>query len=77
MDKLNILKWYVDVSFAVHPELTSRTGGILATGMYSMYGSWVIGHRALIFMSRKQILKTRNTCEVELVEADGMSVLIL
>ena len=66
MDKLNILKWYVDVSFAVHPDFKSHTGGVLT-----------MGHGALISMSRQQKLKTRNACEAELVGADDMSILIL
>ena len=57
VDNLNILKWYVDVSFGVHPDFRS--------------------HTAIISMSRKQKLNTRNTCEAELVGADDMSVLIL
>ena len=36
-----------------------------------------MGHGAIISMSRKQKLNTRNTCEAELVGADDMSVLIL
>lgn len=66
IDKLNVLKWYVDVSFGVHPDFKSHTGGILT-----------MGHGAMISMSRKQKLNTRNTCEAELVGADDMSVLIL
>jgi len=66
VDKLNLLKWYVDVSFAVHPDFKSHTGGVLT-----------MGHGALISMSRKQKLNTRNTCEAELVGADDMSILIL
>jgi len=30
VDKLNILKWYVDVSFAVHPDFKRHTGGVLS-----------------------------------------------
>ena len=66
VDNLNILKWYVDVSFGVHPDFRSHTGGVLT-----------MGHGAIISMSRKQKLNTRNTCEAELVGADDMSVLIL
>jgi len=29
---LNILKWYVDVSFAIHPDFKSHTDGLLAMG---------------------------------------------
>ena len=31
-DNLHILKWYVDVSFAVHPDFKSHTGAIMTMG---------------------------------------------
>ena len=40
-DKLNILKWYVNVLFGIHPDFKSHTGGVL-----------IMGHGALISMSR-------------------------
>jgi len=58
VNKLNILKWYVDVSFTVYPEFKSHTGGALT-----------MGHGALISMSIKQRLNTRNTCEAEVVRS--------
>ena len=36
-----------------------------------------MGHGAIISMSRKQKLNTRNSCESELVGADDMSVIML
>ena len=66
VDYLNSLKWYVDVSFGVHPDFKSHTGEVLT-----------MGHGAIISMSREQKLNTRNICEAELVGADYMSVLIL
>jgi hypothetical protein len=31
-DKLNCIKWYVDASFAVHPDFKSHTGAIMKFG---------------------------------------------
>jgi hypothetical protein len=46
-DKLNVVKWYVDTSFAVHPDFKSHTGGVLT-----------LGHGALTSLSKKQKLNT-------------------
>ena len=32
MDNLNVVKWYVDASFAVHPDFKSHTGGVMTYG---------------------------------------------
>ena len=63
---LQVLKWYVDASFAVHPDFKSHTG---ATFSY--------GTGAPMTMSRKQKLNTRSSTEAELVGADDASQLIL
>ena len=65
-DNLSILKWYVDASFAVHPDFRSHTG---ATFTY--------GTGAPMTMSRKQKLNTRSSTEAELVGADDASQMIL
>ena len=31
-DNLHVLKWYVDASFAVHPDFKSHTGAVLTMG---------------------------------------------
>ena len=58
-DSLHILKWYVDVAFAVHPDYRSHTGAGLT-----------LGRGFPITMSRKQKLNTRSSTEGELVGAD-------
>lgn len=65
-DDLRIIKWFVDVAFAVHYDFKSHTGGgmTLGTGM-------------VISFSRKQKLNTRSSTEAELVGADDLSTLIL
>ena len=65
-DSLHILKWYVDVSFAVHPDFKSHTGSVLTLGTGSP-----------ITASKKQKLNTRSSCEGELVGADDASQMIL
>jgi hypothetical protein len=65
-DDLQVIKWYVDASFAVHPDFRSHTGGVATFGKGAPYS-----------MSRKQKLNTRSSTEAELVGADDMSTMIL
>ena len=65
-DDLSIIKWYVDVAFAVHPDFKSHTGG----GM-------TFGTGMPINASRKQKLNTRSSMESELVGANDMAQMIL
>jgi hypothetical protein len=51
-----VLKWWVDRSFAVHPDMKSHTGGGLS-----------LGRGFPIVMSTKQKLNTRSSTEAELV----------
>ena len=52
-------KWYVDASFAVHPDFRSHTGA-----------SMTLGKGSIINISRKQGINTRSSTEAELVAAD-------
>jgi hypothetical protein len=54
--KLNIIKWWVDASFAVHHDMRSHTGAIMTMGRGAMYAT-----------SSKQKLATRSSTEGELV----------
>jgi len=65
-DDLSVIKWCVDVAFAVHPNFKSQTGGgmTMGTGMP-------------IKTSRKQKLNTRSSTESELVGANAMAQMIL
>ena len=65
-DDLHVIKWYVDSSFAVHPDFKSHTGGVMT-----------YGGGAPQTISRKQKLNTRSSTEAELVGADDASVMIL
>jgi hypothetical protein len=67
-DDLHCIKWYVDASFAVHPDYKSHTGATM------LYGD---GNGAVQSISRKQKLNTRNSTESELVGVYDVSVMIL
>ena len=55
VEDLRVLKWYVDVSFAVHPDFKSHTGAGLT-----------MGKGFITSMSRKQKLNSKSSCEGEL-----------
>jgi hypothetical protein len=67
-DNLHCIKWYVDASFAVHPDYKSHTGATMS------YGG---GDGAVQSISRKQKLNTRSSTESELVGFVDVSVMIL
>ena len=58
-DGSGILKWWVDASFAVHPNVRSHSGGGLSVGR----GFPIVG-------STKQKLNGRSSTEVEAIGAD-------
>ena len=65
---LTVIKWYVDSSFAVHPDYKSHTG---TTMMFD-------GGKGFIMNPlRKPELNTRSSTKSELVGVDDASVLIL
>jgi hypothetical protein len=53
------VRWWVDASFAVHPNMRSHTGAVLSLGKGAVYG-----------MSSKQKINTKSSCEAELVGVD-------
>ena len=65
-DNLRVIKWYVDASFAVHPDFKSHTGAAMT-----------FGKGAVINISRKQKLNTKSSTDAELVGANDASVMIL
>ena len=65
-DSLHVIKWYVDASFAVHPDFKSHTGAVMTMGQGGM-----------INISRKQKLNTKSSTDAELVGADDAAVMIL
>ena len=65
-DKLMNIYWWVDASFAVHPDAKSHTGGTMSLGGGLIYSA-----------SRKQKLNTRSSTEAELVGVDDMMAQVL
>ena len=66
VDSIHILKWYVDASFAVHPDFKSHTGAVMT-----------FGKGGVINISRKQKLNTKSSTHSELVGADDASTYML
>jgi hypothetical protein len=65
-DGSGILKWYVDGSYTVHPNMRGHTGGGLT-----------LGRGFPISASTKQKLNTRSSTESELVGVDDLMPAIL
>ena len=63
---LRSIKWYVDMSFAVHPDFRSQTGGTMT------FGKGVVQ-----LLSKKQKLNTRSSTKSELVGADDVATQII
>jgi hypothetical protein len=60
-DKINVLEWSVDASYAPHSDMRSHTGGCVTLGKGYMSAT-----------SKKQKLNTRSSTEAELVAVDDM-----
>ncbi len=61
-----LLMWYVDASFAVHPNMRGHTGGGLTMGRgFPIVASW------------KQKLNTKSSTESKLVGVDDMMPIML
>ncbi len=65
-DNEGVLMWYVDASFAVHPNMWGHSGGCLT-----------MGRRFPISVSTKQKLNTMSSTESELVGVDDMMPIII
>ena len=66
VDDMTVIQWWVDASFATHPNCRSHTGATLSFGRGSVYS-----------MSSKQKLNTRSSTEVELVGINDVLSMIL
>jgi hypothetical protein len=65
-DDVRVIKWWVDASYAVHPDMKSHTGGTMSLGKGSIYSA-----------SKTQRLNTKSSTEAELVGVDDVSAQIL
>jgi hypothetical protein len=61
-----VLHWYIDASFAVHPNMQGHTGGVLT-----------LGTGAPVVTSTKQKLNMRSSTICEVVAVDDMIPQIL
>jgi hypothetical protein len=60
-DGTNIIKWWADASYAVHPNMRSHTGGALSMGGGVIYGT-----------STTQKLTSKSSTEAELIGASDV-----
>jgi hypothetical protein len=65
-DNACIIKWWVDASFAVHPDMKSHIGGAMTLGKGAVYGT-----------STRQKLNTKSSTEAELVGVNDVMPQIL
>jgi hypothetical protein len=65
-DSLNVMKWHIDASFAVHPDFKSHTGAVMT-----------MGEGAVQSMSRKQKLNCRSSTHAELIGVDDAITQVL
>jgi hypothetical protein len=60
------VQWWVDASYAVHPDIKSHTGGALSLRTGVIYGT-----------SKQQKLNTKSSTESELVGTDNVMPQVL
>ena len=65
-DSLQLMKWWIDASYAVHPDMKSRTGGAFSLGKGVIYGT-----------STRQKINTKSSTEAELVGVNDVMPQIL
>ncbi len=63
---LNFIRWWVDASFAVHPDFWSHSGAVMMLGKGMIMGG-----------SRKQKINTRSSTEAEIIGVDDYAGPIL
>ena len=60
-ESLHNVRWWVDASYAVHPDMKSHTGGCMSLGRGVIYGT-----------SKKHRLNTKSSTESEVVSVDDV-----
>jgi hypothetical protein len=65
-DDLQVIKWWIDASFAVHKDMRSHTGGAMSLGKGAVYSTSV-----------RQKLTTKSSTEAELVGVDDVMPMVL
>jgi hypothetical protein len=65
-DRTGVIRWWVDASFVVHPDMKSHTSAVMSMGKGCMYA-----------VSCRQQLNTTSSTESELVGvSDGMGLIL-
>jgi hypothetical protein len=65
-DDMRMVQWWVDGSFAVHPDMKSHTGAVMSIGKGAQYAA-----------SKRQKLNTRSSTEAELVAVDDVMAQVM
>ena len=65
-EDLRVMKWFIDASFACHPDFKSHTGMTMT-----------MGEGAMQIMTRKQKLNSRSSTEAELIGVDDAITQVL
>ena len=65
-DDTHIIKWWVDASFAIHPDMKSHTGGTMMLGKGAIYGT-----------STKHKINTKSSTEGELIAVNDVMPQVL
>jgi hypothetical protein len=65
-DNACIIKWWIDASFVVHPDMKSHTGGTMSLGKGSPYST-----------STRHKLNTKSSTEAELVGVNDVMPQVL
>ena len=65
-DSMSVIKWWVDGSFAVHPDMRSHTGAVMSLGKGALYST-----------SKKHKLNTTSSTEAELVSVNDVMPQVL
>jgi hypothetical protein len=65
-DNLSVVKWWVDASYGVHPDMKSHTGATMSLGKGAIYSR-----------STRQKLNTKSSTEAELVGVDDVMSQVL
>ena len=62
----NVIRWWIDASFAVHPDMKSHTGAMMSMGRGAVYAT-----------SNEQKINTRSSTEAELVGVNDVMAQVL
>ena len=66
IDNLRLISWWVDASFAIHPDCKGHTGGMMS-----------MGKGTILEKSRKQKINAKSSTEAEIIGVDDISTQII